>query len=137
MTVKERLHADFTGTGVTVGKHPMAFYRSSLDHLGVFRAADLHSQRDGQIVKVAGAIICRQRPGTAKGFFFLSMEDETGISNVIVNPDQFEQYRRVLLGHSFLIIEGILQNWDGVSVKLGRAQPLDVNAIPVPSHDFH
>jgi error-prone DNA polymerase len=137
MNVRERLHADFTGTGVTVGKHPMAFYREQLKRRGVLTAIDLKKLRDGSLVKVAGAVICRQRPGTAKGFFFISMEDETGISNVIVNPDQFEKNRQVLVGKSFLVVEGILQNWDGVSVKMGRVEALEQNPIPVPSHDFH
>jgi error-prone DNA polymerase len=137
MNVRERLHADFTGTGVTVGKHPMAFYREQLKRRGVLTAIELKKQRDGALVKVAGAVICRQRPGTAKGFFFISMEDETGISNVIVNPDQFERNRQVLIGKSFLVVEGILQNWDGVSVKMGRVEALEQNPIPVPSHDFH
>src|SRR5207245_6191230 len=93
MTPEERLVADFHGTGMTVGPHPMAYYRSEMDARGVLRAADLASRRNGASVRVAGAVIARQRPGTAKGFVFLSLEDETGISNAIITPDIFDQNR--------------------------------------------
>jgi error-prone DNA polymerase len=138
MNVKERMHADFSGTGVTVGRHPMALYRPELDQQGVLRAIDLAHCSDGRFIKVAGAVIVRQRPGTAKGFFFMSLEDETGIANVIVQPDLFEQNRIALLGNAFLVVEGILQNQqNAISIRAARAWGLDVNAIPVPSHDFH
>jgi error-prone DNA polymerase len=138
MNVKERMHADFSGTGVTVGRHPMALYRPELDQQGVLRAIDLAHCADGRVIKVAGAVIVRQRPGTAKGFFFMSLEDETGIANVICQPDMFEENRIVLLENAFLIVEGILQNQqNAISVRAARAWGLDVNAIPVPSHDFH
>jgi error-prone DNA polymerase len=138
MNVKERLYADFSGTGVTIGSHPMAYYRERLNQEGVLRACDLAHVRDGSLVKVAGAVIVRQRPGTAKGFFFLSLEDETGISNVIVTADMFDQNKEALLRHAFLIIAGVLQNQqNSISVRASGAEALDVNAIPVPSHDFH
>ena len=137
MTTKERLYADFSGTGVTVGRHPMAFYRPMLAKKKVLRAIDLASTRDGLIVRIAGAVIVRQRPGTAKGFLFLSLEDETGISNVIVHPDMYEANRPVLIGAPFVIVEGVAQNQQGaLSVRAGRVESLDVNAIPVPSHDW-
>ncbi len=138
MNCKERLHADFSGVGLTVGRHPMAFYRPGLDEQGVKRAVDLHHLRDGSWVRVAGAVIVRQRPGTAKGFFFVSLEDETGISNIIVHPEKFEEYRWTLLSNAFLVFEGTLQNQQGaISIRAQHAEELDVNAIPVPSHDFH
>jgi error-prone DNA polymerase len=138
MTVKERMHADFSGTGMTVGKHPMAYYRPQLDGNGVHKAADLRTLRDGQVVKVAGAVIVRQRPGTAHGFVFLSLEDETGVANIIVDPKTYERFKETLVRSPFLLIQGTLQNQQGaISVKAGRAQVIDVNAIPVPSHDFH
>jgi error-prone DNA polymerase len=138
MTVKERLHADFTGLGLTVGKHPMSFYRPEMDRRGVRRAVDLAQLREGEIIKVAGAVIVRQRPGTANGFLFLSLEDETGVSNIIVAPPMYEQQKNMLVHHPFVIIEGVLQKQDGaISVRAGRAEAFDVNAIPVPSHDFH
>jgi error-prone DNA polymerase len=86
---------------------------------------------------VAGCVICRQRPGTAKGFMFLSLEDETGIANGIVEPDLFDTYRETLVTAPYLLVEGILQNQQGaISVKLNRAEPLNFEVAEVPSHDF-
>jgi error-prone DNA polymerase len=115
----------------------MQFRRSELDRLGVRRAADLHALADGTPVRTAGCVIVRQRPGTAKGFVFLSLEDETGIANVIVSPDTFDRHRHALVQEPFLIVDGILQNQDGVvAVKARRLVPLPVGAGPA-SHDFH
>jgi error-prone DNA polymerase len=138
MNLKERLHADFSGTGLTVGRHPMAYYRPEMDRQGVRTAQDLHTLRDGQLVKVAGAVIVRQRPGTAHGFVFLSLEDETGVANIIVEPKMFDRYKEALVRNPFLLIYGTLQNQQGsLSVKAGKVEAIDVNVIPVPSHDFH
>jgi len=138
MTAEERLVADFHGTGMTVGPHPMAYYRDEMDARGVLRAADLASRRNGASVRVAGAVIARQRPGTAKGFVFLSLEDETGISNAIITPDIFDQNRFTVVGGRFLLIEGRLQNVDNViSVKADRVEILPVSEAAVVSHDFH
>jgi error-prone DNA polymerase len=137
MTPEERLSADFRGTGVTIGKHPMAYRRGEMNAQKVTPAAALLSMDDGHAVRIAGSVIVRQRPGTAKGFLFLSLEDETGIANVIVTPSLFDRSRDVLVGEPFLIIDGVLQNQDGaVSVKAHRIRPLPVGAT-APSHDFH
>ena len=95
MSLLDRVRADYDGTGLTIGPHPMALVRASLATRGVQRAIDLARGRAGRRVRVAGAVITRQRPGTAKGFVFLSLEDETGIANIIVNPDVFAEYKRV------------------------------------------
>ena len=138
MTTKERLNADFTGTGLTVGRHPMSYYREQMDGQGVHTAVELQTLRDGQLVKVAGAVIVRQRPGTAHGFVFLSLEDETGIANIIVEPRMFDRFKDTVVRYPFLLIQGTLQNQQGsISVKAGKVEAIDVNAIPVPSHDFH
>src|SRR5262245_49950324 len=138
MTCEERLVADFHGTGMTIGPHPMAYYREEMHAMGVLRAVDLANIRNGAYVRVAGAVIARQRPGTAKGFVFLSLEDETGISNAIITPDIFEQNRFVVVGGKFLLIEGRLQNVDNViSVKASRVEVLPVSEAAVTSHDFH
>ena len=138
MTSDERLVADFRGTGLTVGPHPMAFWRERLNALGVMRASDLISTPHNKIVKVAGAVIARQRPGTAKGFVFLSLEDETGVANAIVTPDVFEQNRLLFVSEPFLLIEGRLQKQDNViSVKAESVSPLDAARIQTHSHDFH
>jgi error-prone DNA polymerase len=138
MTDEERLVADFHGTGMTVGPHPMAYYRDELNAMGVLRAADLAGIPNGTYVQVAGAVIARQRPGTAKGFVFLSLEDETGISNAIITPDTFDANRFTVVGGRFLMIEGKLQNVDNViSVKADRVEVLPVSEAEVVSHDFH
>jgi error-prone DNA polymerase len=138
MDREERLVADFRGTGVTVGPHPMAYRRAELKAQGIRSAAELENVPNGQWVRAAGCVIARQRPGTAHGFLFLSLEDETGIANAIVTPDLFEQNRRLLVGEKFLLIEGVLQNLDNViSVKAQRVLPLSVTEAEARSHDFH
>lgn len=125
MNVEERLVADYAGTGVTVGRHPMHYRRESLRDEGVLSAAELKARTDGEYVRAAGCVIARQRPGTALGFIFLSMEDETGIANVIVSPDLYERERSTVIRSKFLIAEGVLQNQDGVvHVKAKRLAPL-------------
>jgi error-prone DNA polymerase len=94
--------------------------------------------RDGLKTRIAGCVIARQRPGTAKGFVFLSLEDETGVSNANVTPSVYEQYRRLVTYGKFLIIEGKLQNQENVvSVKAGIVRSLEITTVEVRSHDFH
>jgi error-prone DNA polymerase len=138
MTNEERLVADFRGTGLTVGPHPMAYRRAEMKERGVRAAFELPKLPDGTHVRVAGAVIARQRPGTAKGFVFLSLEDETGIANAIIPPPLFERDHTVLVHNPFLLIEGTLQNQDNVvSVKVERVQALEISRAEVTSHDFH
>jgi error-prone DNA polymerase len=138
MTDEERLVADFRGTGMTVGPHPMSYHRARMERIGVRRAIELGQLPNGYKVRIAGGVIARQRPGTAKGFVFLSLEDETGVSNAIVNPDLFQQNRLLLGTEQFLLIEGILQNQDGViSVKAQRVAPVKITSAHTVSHDFH
>ncbi|MGO9270608.1 MAG: DNA polymerase III subunit alpha [Terriglobia bacterium] len=138
MTPEERLVADFSGTGLTLGPHPMAYRRAEMKALGVRPAAELKRIPNGKQVRIAGAVIARQRPGTAKGFIFLSLEDETGIANAIITPDLFAENRLVVVGEQFLFIEGKLQNQDNViSVKAERVLPLSITKAPTRSHDFH
>jgi len=147
MTPEERLVADFHGTGLTVGPHPMAYRRAPLRRARILSAQDLKSVPHGRRVRVAGCVIARQRPGTAKGFVFLSLEDETGISNAIITPDILEQNRVVITSEKFLLLEGVLQKQEGViSVKVDRVAPMreayaaeavDVTDADVRSHDFH
>ena len=138
MTNEERLVADFRGTGLTVGPHPMTYHRAEMNRRGVRAAIDLPKMQNGKFVKTAGCVIARQRPGTAHGFVFLSLEDETGIANAIVTPDLFEQNRLLLVSERFLLVEGMLQNIDNVvSVKASRVLPLDVTEAQTLSHDFH
>ena len=138
MTSEERLVADFHGTGLTVGPHPLAYRRAELDVMGVKPAGTLPRLPGGRKVRVAGAVIVRQRPGTAKGFVFLSLEDETGIANAILTPDVFEQHRVLILRERFLLVDGILQNQDGViSVKAEHLSPLAISRADIASHNFH
>ncbi len=137
MGADERLAADYAGTGVTLGPHPMALRRRMLARGGVVRASDLRQCRDGEVVHVAGSVIVRQRPGTAKGFVFLSLEDETGIANVIVTPGLFARQRLVLVTAPLLLVHGLLQSQDGVvSVRAQRVEPIPVRGHAIPSHDF-
>ncbi|MGI8896994.1 MAG: OB-fold nucleic acid binding domain-containing protein, partial [Pyrinomonadaceae bacterium] len=138
MTLSEKLDADFRGTGLTIGRHPVAHHRSELNKLGASRAIDIGVMRNGSAVCVAGWVIVRQRPGTAKGFVFLTLEDESGIANIIITPQLFSKNRLVLVDHPFLLIEGTLQNQDHVvSVKAKRVRPLFFHVTGAPSHDFH
>jgi error-prone DNA polymerase len=137
MTTEERLTADFRGTGVTIGRHPMAYRREQMNALGVTPAGRLKYIPHGRRVRIAGPVIVRQRPGTAKGFVFLSMEDETGIMNAIVTPAMYDRNRLALLAAPYLLIDGVLQNVDNViSVKADRVQALE-GAAAAKSHDFH
>jgi error-prone DNA polymerase len=137
MSPPERLLADYAGTSLTIGPHPMALRRAELALRGVLRATDLPRGRHGRRVRVAGAVITRQRPGTAKGFVFLTLEDETGIANIIVQPDLFSAHKSIIVGEPYLLVEGTLQIQEGVtSVKAERVLPL-IGAGPEPqSHDF-
>jgi error-prone DNA polymerase len=138
MNPEERLVADFRGTGMTVGPHPMAYHRPRMEAMGIHKASDLSRIPDGQYLRIGGCVICRQRPGTAKGFVFLSIEDETGVANAIVTPDLFQKNRLLLSSAQFLMVEGILQNQDNViSVKAERVLPLSITRAETSSHDFY
>ena len=137
MTTAERLTADYFGTGLTVGRHPMHFQRDRMNEMGVIPAAELVNQRNGVFVRVAGCVIVRQRPGTAKGIVFLSVEDETGIFNVIVMPDVFEANRLTIVQSPYLLVEGPLQKYEGViHVQARRVKAIRLSAGAASSHDF-
>ena len=138
MTPIEETVADYASTGVTTGPHLMAHLRSGLKARGVLSAAELIGAAHGSIVRVAGVVIVRQRPGTAKGFFFATLEDETGIANAIVIPDVFQRHRALLHRVKVLLVEGVLQKVDGViNVRGHRFAELRLNAAIPRSHDFH
>ena len=138
MTESERLVSDFAGMGLSVGRHPMALRRDELAMRGILRAIDLRSERQGRRVRVAGMVITRQRPGTAKGFVFLTLEDETGIANIIVRPDLFARDRLTIVEEPFLIVDGVLQNQDGVtSVRAEQVHRMGGVDVDFDAHDFH
>jgi error-prone DNA polymerase len=134
----ERLLADFLNSGLSIGAHPMRFHRQSLDAMGVCTAVELKGLRNGASVRVAGAVICRQQPGTAKGFVFLSLEDETGVANIIVKRKVFQRLRTVIVGSAYLIVEGTLQNTRGVcSVRASTVRSYEGSpTTALSSHDF-
>jgi error-prone DNA polymerase len=137
MSPAERVMADYAGTSLTIGPHPMALRRPELALRGVLQARELSRGRHGRRVRVAGAVITRQRPGTAKGFVFLTLEDETGIANIIVRPDLFADQKKTIVGEPYLLVEGVLQIQEGVtSVKAERVFPLIGEGPPPESHDF-
>jgi error-prone DNA polymerase len=142
MTDGEETIADFRGTGVSTGPHPMTLVRAELDRRGVLSARDLARVADGRRARVGGVVIVRQRPGTAKGFVFITLEDETGFANAIVTPQRFQRHRAMLVSANAMIIEGVVQNQQGVvSLKADRFEHLTagdgaVRSVDI-SHDFH
>jgi error-prone DNA polymerase len=140
MSTLDRLRADIMGTDLTIGPHPVARFRDLLKKAGVVRAVDLPHRRDGDFVRVAGAVICRQRPGTAKGFLFLTLEDETGLVNVIVRPDQFDRFRKLLTDAPLLRVDGVLQSKEGITVRAMNVAPINEEpeeALPeIPVRSF-
>jgi error-prone DNA polymerase len=137
MDSSERLQADYAGMGLTIGPHPMALRRGNLSLRGVMRASDLPGARNGRRVRVAGMVITRQRPGTAKGFVFLTLEDETGISNIIIRPDLYDRERVAVVRYPFLLVDGVLQHQDGVlSIRAERVEGIE-GAASIDAHDFY
>jgi len=138
MNDEERLAADFSGTGLTTGPHLIAYHRTALRSAGILSAKELEHCANRQPISIAGCVIARQRPGTAKGFVFLSLEDETGIANIVIQPDVFEANRLVVTRSRILRIDGQLQLQDGViHVKAKEILPLDISNAEVRSHDFY
>jgi error-prone DNA polymerase len=148
MSLPERVKADYTAMNLTTGPHPMKLLRTQLPD--IWRATDLRLAPQGATVQIAGNVICRQRPGTAKGFVFISLEDETGVSNAIVTPDLFERMRLLITEEPFLLIEGVVQNTDNVVlIKAQQIRPLahlpavatalqaGEQLVGSESHDFH
>jgi error-prone DNA polymerase len=131
---------DLWSTGVTPGPQAIAHLRAALDAQGVLSAARLVAAPNHLICKVGGMVITRQRPGTAKGFVFLTLEDETGLVNVIVRPDIYATYRRVIRSSSTLVIEGVLQKKSGCIDLIARhIHPFDDQGLTegVRAHNFH
>jgi error-prone DNA polymerase len=137
MNAVEETLADYESTSLTTGPHLIEHLRPQLNAEGVLSTRQLERCRDGDWVKAGGSVIVRQRPGTAKGFVFLSIEDETGIFQAIVRPDLFRDERAVIVGSSGLIVEGRVQKQDGtLSIKAAKLTPLVTANAEIPSHDF-
>ncbi|MHA3769921.1 DNA polymerase III subunit alpha [Verrucomicrobiota bacterium sgz303538] len=137
MTEAERMQTDYAGTNLTIARHTMSLLRPQL--LDCWRAADLKRASDRERVRIAGNVICRQRPGTARGVVFISLEDETGIANAIVQPWLFERQRLLITQEAFLIIQGRVQHRDGtIHILAERIEPFRHQGLPGSgSHDFH
>jgi error-prone DNA polymerase len=126
---QERTALDYRITGIPTGPQIMSFYREDLARRGVLRACDLESRRHGSYVLIAGAVVVKQHPETAKGHVFLSLEDETGISNIIIRPATYRRYKRVLDSDAAVVVGGTLQTVDGViSVTAQRLDALTLFA---------
>jgi error-prone DNA polymerase len=130
----ELVDADLRKTGISIGKHPMAFIRDEMKKLGILSAHESKYLRKGQVVSVAGAVIIRQRPMTANNVVFITLEDETGFSNFVVMPDMFEKFRAVINQSSFLIIRGIWE--ERGMMKAISFKPLNDLRTEVVSHNF-
>ena len=140
MDATERMLADFRHAGLTLGPHPFALRREELRQRGARTAAELREMPHGKRVEVAGVVLARQRPGTAKGIVFLSLEDETGIANIIIPSRTFEAQRLVCVSEAALWITGVLQNRDGVvHVRAEHIRPASggANTPQLASYDFH
>ncbi len=138
MSVEERLVSDFHGTGLTTGPHPMAYRRVVLRARGVKSSVELRNLPHGKEATVAGCVITRQRPGTAKGIIFMTLEDETGTARVIISPDFYDENRMAVLNERFVLVSGVVQNQDNVvHIKARSIQALAISAATTPSHDFH
>ncbi len=130
----ELVDADLRKTGISIGKHPMAFFREEMDRRGILTAHHTLYLKKGQVVSSAGAVIIRQRPMTANNVVFITLEDETGFSNFVVMPDKFEEYRTVITQSSYLIIRGIFE--ERGMLKALHFTPLSEITTEVVSHDF-
>ena len=141
MSAGERLAADFATQGASVGPHPMKLWRAKNGTKRILRAADLHKLPHGVPVDVAGMAICRQRPGTAKGHCFISLEDETGIANLFVPVKTYKVFKQVITCEPFLFVEGRLQRTEGdqPTVYVTSVRPLGNvgKEHAADSHDFH
>ncbi|HEX4494840.1 MAG TPA: error-prone DNA polymerase [Thermoanaerobaculia bacterium] len=136
MTPAEETKADYGNVQLTLGPHPLAYLREQLMKKGITTATGLGALPNGARVRTAGSVIVRQRPGTAKGLLFLTLEDETGMSQAVVPPDLLQQHRKLIVGSPGLVVEGVLQKRDGtISVKGEKFWSLK-ELVAVPSHDF-
>ena len=138
MNVEERLVSDFHGTSMTVGPHPMFYRRRELKAQGFKSSIELKTLPNGKWATVAGCVITRQRPGTAKGIIFMTLEDETGTCRIVIMPDFYENNRIVVLKERFVQVSGEVENHDGVvHVRARKIVALTVSAAETVSHDFH
>ena len=142
MTCLDQTIADYQASGLSAGNHPMFYIRSQMTKQGIVSSNALKHLPHNIFVAVAGGIICRQRPPSAKGFVFLTMEDETGMANVVIKPKLFQQQKNIIISNTFLIIFGQLQKEEGViNVIAKQIRPLpqfsNEGKLHLSSHNFH
>jgi error-prone DNA polymerase len=138
MTPEDRLVADYEATGFTLGQHPMGYKRDVFRQMGIKTGIELTHLANGKWAIAGGQVTCRQRPGTAGGTMFLTLEDETGMANIIVSQDTVKEYWAAACNSPYLKIEGVVEKNGGVVHLLAkRIFPLTVSAAITPSHDFH
>jgi error-prone DNA polymerase len=134
MTEWQRMETDLITTGITIGKHPMTFLREELTKVGIICAEETFKLKPRDIVSVAGSVIVRQRPSTAKDVVFMTMEDETGYSNFLILPDTFDKFRSIIVGSNFLVVRGIHEQRG--MIKALYFQPINAFITKIASHDF-
>jgi error-prone DNA polymerase len=137
MTPFEETLADFARNDLTVNRHPVSYVRAQLDRHSVLPAGRVAAVPNGERVRTAGSVIVRQRPGTAKGTLFLTLEDESGMIQAIVAPELYRENRKIIVGSAGLVVEGKVTQRDGsISIRAEKFWPLSA-LVEVPSHDFH
>jgi error-prone DNA polymerase len=134
MTECQRMETDLITTGITIGKHPMTFLREELKQAGIISAEETFRLKPRDIISVAGSVIVRQRPSTAKDVVFMTMEDETGYSNFLILPDVFDKFRSIIVGSNFLVVRGIHEQRG--MIKALYFQPINAFITKIASHDF-
>jgi error-prone DNA polymerase len=146
MLPQEATAADLATAGITTGPHPMSYERARLQDQGILTAREIQHHPPSRSIRAAGLVICRQRPQTKTGVVFFSLEDETGIVNVMVRARLFEKHRTLLTTSPYLLFEGSLQYQDGAQMLMARrvrtlrsqvAQVRGAPASSVASHDWH
>ena len=115
MPLPEHVVADYQTTGLSLKGHPMEFLRGLFAQEGAYSCKEATNTKDGSYLRCAGAVLVRQRPGTAKGVVFMTIEDETGIANIVVWQNVFERFRKEVMGARLVLIEGRIQRAEGVT----------------------
>ena len=149
MTLSEHVVHDYASTSFSLKAHPVSFVREQLDRLHIISASALETAKDGDHVKVAGLVLVRQRPGTASGICFITIEDETGTANLVVFKKLFDQYRKEIIQSRLLMVEGKLQregevihvivqrcyNFGRLLQQLTASQKQDISLKPMSRSD--
>lgn len=135
----EQVFADYRTAGFSLKSHPIAFFRQQLDEQRIVRACDLKNVADGRRIGVAGIVLMRQRPGTARGITFVTLEDETGVANLVLRPEVWDRYYSIARCSSAWIAHGLLESKEGViHLVVSRLQDLStsIGKLAAPSRDF-